>query len=124
MSDYIRKFLEESIDFDSYDDVNQLSDDTDCDDCNDNDISDMTEDEISQQIDDLLQEVSASTVRMSKRRKIRAAAGLASLRAAKKRNDPAYDKYKKFRKRALAAKKKLMKRYGSRGMRSARKSMK
>jgi len=83
----------------------------------------LTETEIESQIDSLLQEVGASTIKMSKLRKIKAFAGLASLQTAKKINDPLYKKYKKLRDMAMSAKRALMKKYKSKGMRTAKKAM-
>lgn len=134
----ISKILED-LDLDLYSNIKELQDEecedcsdnldisnmneSDCEDCNCGDCDDNLEEDFESEIQAILNEVSSSTVRMTKRRKIKAAAGLASLRLAKKKKDAQYEKYKKHRQRALAAKKKIMNRYRSKGMRSARKAM-
>ena len=71
----------------------------------------------------LTEGVKSSKVSRSKMSKIKAAGGLASLRMAKETKDPLYVKYHMFRDKALELKRRLMKKYGRKGMANAKKSM-
>lgn len=62
-------------------------------------------------------------VRLSKKSQLNRAGGRSSINIAKKRNDPMYKRYVYFRKKYLDLKTKLMKKYGRRGMRAAKKSL-
>ena len=75
-----------------------------------------------EEIDQLLNEISASTIKISKKKKLHMLAGLSSVRIAKKKQDPLYKKYHKYRNIALALKRKLMKKYRSRGRKAARRA--
>lgn len=74
--------------------------------------------------DDIVTEGAKTTrVVRTKLVKIRAQAGLEALRIAKERGDPMHAKYKKLRAKALKLKKKLMLKYGKKGLKSARQKM-
>lgn len=90
-----------------------------CEDCEEEDSDIET---IEEEVTDLLNEISASTVKVSKRTKMHMLTGLSSVRIAKKKNDPVYKKYHKYRNMALMLKRKLMKKYKSRGRKAARRS--
>jgi len=70
-----------------------------------------------------LDEVGTSTIRRTKQTKRKQLAGRSAVRLAAKTNDPLYIKYKKYRKLVLILRKKLMMKYGRKGMAQARKSM-
>lgn len=73
--------------------------------------------------DKIITEVSASTVRYSKKSKRNRFAGKSAMGIAKKMNDPLYKKYKKHRQMALDTKEKIMRKYKRKGMQIARKRM-
>lgn len=100
-------------------------DEEECNECGEelDDFDNLSEEQLEYEIGNMLEEIGSSTIRMSKKRKIKAFAGLASLQTAKKQNDPLFKKYKIMRARALDAKRKLMLKYRSKGMRAARKIM-
>jgi len=72
----------------------------------------------------ILNEVGASTVRISKTQKRSRLAGREAIRIAKAKGDPMYFKYRKFRNAALELKRRLMMKYGRKGMQMARQEMK
>ena len=65
----------------------------------------------------------SKTIKLSKMSQINRAAGRAALQLAKNANDPLYTKYKTWRNKALDLKKKLMKKYGKKGKKVAKKSL-
>lgn len=85
--------------------------------------TDLDENALSESLDQLLNEVGSSTIRVSAKKKINMLAGASGLRLASKKNDPLFEKYKKFRGIALKIKSLLMKKYGSRGRVIARKAL-
>ena len=87
------------------------------------DTKNVVQDFLDEKDDSVLTEVGASTVRVSKQTKRQQQAGAAALRLAKDANDPIYKKFIKYRTMMLDSKKKLMKKYGRKGMRAARQSM-
>lgn len=74
-------------------------------------------------IQDFLDEVGTSTIRRTKQTKRKQLAGRSAVRLAAKTRDPLYIKYQKYRKLTLELKKKLMRKYGRKGLAQARKSM-
>lgn len=72
---------------------------------------------------DTIHEVGTSTVRVTKNVKRKQLGGRTAIRMAEKRKDPLYIRYHKYRKLTLELKKKLMRKYGTRGYAAARKSM-
>lgn len=74
-------------------------------------------------LESFLENVRISTIKIGKNQKRKAYAGLLSLGTAKKRNDPAYKRYKMFRARALEMKRKIMKKYNRTSIRTARRNM-
>lgn len=63
---------------------------------------------------------STSMIRVSKMAKIKKLAGSYALQLAKQRNDPLYKKAMKFRKKWKDAIEQIQKKYGMKGMQSAR----
>jgi hypothetical protein len=74
-------------------------------------------------LESFLETVRISTIKIGKNQKRKAYAGLLSLGTAKKRNDPAYKRYKMFRARALEMKRKIMKKYNRSSIRTAKRNM-
>jgi len=107
------------------DESEQYDYDEECNECGGelDDFNNLSEEQLEYEIGNMLEEIGSSTIRMSKKRKMRAFAGLASLQTAKKQNDPLFKKYKIMRSKALDAKRRLMLKYRSKGMRAARKIM-
>lgn len=74
-------------------------------------------------IQKFLDEVGTSTIRRTKQTKRKQLAGRSAVRLAAKTSDPLYIKYQKYRKIMLELKKKLMQKYGRKGMTQARKTL-
>jgi len=74
-------------------------------------------------IQNFLDEAGTSTIRRTKKTKRKQLAGRSAVRIAKKTNDPLYKKYQKYRKLTLELKKKLMRKYGRKGLAHARKTI-
>lgn len=72
---------------------------------------------------ELYETVTSSIIKRTRQQKLATLAANFAIRIAKDRNDPLYRKYQRFRKLFWDSKKLLIKRYGSRGMVIARKSM-
>jgi len=75
-------------------------------------------------IQDFLDEVATSTVRITRFEKRRQVAGKSAVNIAKQRNDVLYQKYVKYRRLYLMAKEAIMRKYGRRGLQHARRIMK
>lgn len=119
VNEYLRQFTRDFVRNKEYklseEDLldNGLYSDNDCLECIDEGLD----------LDELLNEVGTSTVRVTRKKKLKMLSGLSSVRVAKKKDDPLYKKYKRYREMALKAKRKLMKKYSSRGKSIARKAL-
>ena len=81
-------------------------------------------DELNTPIQDFLNEqVTTSTVRITKKSKLSQQAGAVAIRLAKEANDPSYRLYKKYREMYLNAKKKIVTKYGRKAYREVRKNL-
>jgi len=74
-------------------------------------------------IQDFLDEAGTSTIRVTRKKKMRQVAGKSAINMAKRRRDPLYAKYTKYRKLYLDAKNAIKRKYGRRGMQHARKAL-
>jgi hypothetical protein len=74
-------------------------------------------------IQDFLDEVGTSTIRRTKQTKRKQLAGRTAVRMAQKNKDPLYIRYKKYRAILMDLKKKLMAKYGRKGLSQARKTL-
>jgi len=64
--------------------------------------------------------LTTSNVKVTRIAKLKQQAGSQAFRMAKERNDPLYVKYLRWRKLALEMKSKIIKKYGTRGLRKAK----
>ena len=78
---------------------------------------------MSNPIDDLLNEVTTTTLRRTKQSKRAAYAGSSAMAMARNRNDSLYHRYVKFNKKRLELKAKINQKYGTRATIYARKRM-
>ena len=74
-------------------------------------------------IQKFLDEAGTSTIRRTKQVKRKQLAGRSAVRLAAKTKDPLYIKYRRYRKLVLDLKKKLMRKYGRKGLAHARKTI-
>lgn len=70
-----------------------------------------------------LDEAGTSTIRRTKQVKRKQLAGRSAVRLAAKIRDPLYIKYQRYRKLTIELKKRLMRKYGRKGLAQARKSI-
>ena len=73
--------------------------------------------------DFLNEQMSTSTVRITKQSKLSQQSGAVAIRLAKEANDPAYRLYKKYREMYMKAKKKIITKYGRKAYREVRKNL-
>jgi hypothetical protein len=79
---------------------------------------------MSTPIQDFLDEVGTSTIRINRIQKRKQVAGKSAVNIAKEKKDPLYEKYTKYRKLYLKAKDMIKRKYGRLGIRHAREIMK
>ena len=74
-------------------------------------------------LDDNLNEVGTTTVRITKKTKIRQQSGISAMRLARDAGDPMYRRYKKYKKLYLDTRKKILSKWGRKGRREARRML-
>ena len=79
---------------------------------------------MSTPIQDFLDEVGTSTIRVNRMQKRKQVAGKSAVNIAKEKKDPLYAKYTKYRQLYLKAKEMIKTKYGRLGLRHAREVMK
>ncbi len=102
---------------DSYDDDDMYTENEDVD--VRKEVRNLIESVSSDNDEEMLSEVGTSTIKVTKKRKLKMLTGLSAIRIAKKKEDPLYAKYKKFRGLALKYKAMLVAKNKSKAKRVA-----
>lgn len=83
----------------------------------------MSKNILQEFLDDTLNEVGTTTVRVTKKTKINQHAGISAMRLARDSGDPLYTRYRKYKEMYLALKNKILTKYARRAIRIARKEL-
>lgn len=84
----------------------------------------MSKNIIQEFLNNNLNEVATTTVRVTKRTKVRQQTGISAMRLARDAGDPLYRKYRRYKEMYLEVRRKILNKYGRRGRRLARKMLK
>ena len=87
------------------------------------DTNKLIENLLSEATKEVHHKAKTKMIRSTKGSQINRAAGRTSIRIAEEKNDPMYKRYVYFKAKYLELKEKLMKKYGRRGLRDAKKSL-